>query len=223
MIQFNLLPDVKLDYVRTHRTKRIVTLVAGSIAAGSLTILVLLFLAVNVVQKNRLDGLSESIAEDTKTLQETPNLNKVLTVQNQLNSLTELHSRKPQLTRLDGYLQKITPTNVSIADLNIEFEGSAMTFSGAANNLATINKFIDTLKFTTYKYDDITGSPFSNVVLASFSNGQTEATYQITLLFDPVIFDSTKTITLDVPNTVTTRSATDKPLFQSKSILPEAQ
>lgn len=216
MIQFNLLPDVKLDYVKTHRTKRIVTLVAGSIAAGSLTILVLLFIAVNVVQRARLNKLNASIAEDTKTLQDTPNLNKVLTVQNQLNSLTELHSRKPQLTRLDGYLQKITPTNTSIADLTIDFSASTMTFSGAANNLATINKFIDTLKFTSYKYDDVTGSPFSSVVLSSFSAAKDEATYQITLVFDPVIFDSTKTVSLEVPNTVTTRSATDKPLFQSK-------
>ncbi len=224
MIQFNLLPDVKLDYVKTRRTKRIAAMVAGSVAAGSLTILILLFIAVNVVQKARLNSLNNSIKEQTQTLKNTPNLNKILTVQNQLNSLGGLHAQKPQVIRLNGYLQQLTPAAASIAELQIDFSTTTVTLSGSANNLATVNKFVDTFKFTSFKYDTgegvtTAGQAYKDVVLSTFSVAKdNKASYQITFLYDPVIFDSSKTLTLVVPNTVTTRSATDKPLFDNLTV-----
>lgn len=225
MIQFNLLPDVKVDYIRTRRTKRMVTLVATIVAAASLTIMILLFIAVNFVQKRHLDNLSNDIAADSKTLQETPNLDKILTVQNQLNSLPALHDQKPQVTRLNGFLQQVTPANASIADMQVDFTSNSITLSGNSDSLAGINKFVDTLKFTGYQYGETTGQAFNSVVLTSFGIGQDDASYSITLQFDPVIFDSSKEIVLTVPNTVTTRSTTDKPsaLFEPLAVPLEDQ
>lgn len=219
MIQFNLLPDVKLEYIKARRTKRMVMLISAVISGASLALLILLFLAVNVFQKTHLNNLTEDIATDSKQLQETPELNKILTVQNQLNNLTALHDAKPVVSRISKYLTQVTPTKVSIADLKVDFTANSISITGGADSLSTVNKFIDTLKFTTYETKDgRTNKAFSDVVLTSFGREEGSARYQISLKYDTVIFDANAVVTLVVPqNFITTRSLTEKPseqLFQ---------
>ena len=216
MIQFNLLPDIKLEYIKTKRTKRLVSLIAGGITVFSVGLMVLLFFAVNVLQKQHLNNLTEDIKKDSNTLQETPELDKILTVQNQLNSLPALHAQKPAATRLANYIRQTTPAQASIAKLDVDFVGFTMTFTGSADSLATINKFVDTLKFTTYKEGENTGSAFTDVVLSNFSLQAGKASYTINLKYNPTIFDASKEVQLIVPNIITTRSTTERPeaLFQ---------
>lgn len=227
MIQFNLLPDVKLAYIRATRRKRVVVVTATSVMAVSVTVLVLLFLVVNVVQKRHLSALSVDINASAKELQDTPDLDKILTVQNQLMKLGELHDKKPVTTRLFKYLAEVTPTDVSIAKLDVDFSLKTMKFTGASTSLNTINTFVDTLKFTTFtvtEKNEETGetrqsSPkpaFSNVVLTSFGRTNDQAAYSIDLVFDEAIFDSAQDAQLVVPDTISTRSETEKPLFDGR-------
>ncbi|MDB5170245.1 MAG: hypothetical protein JWN82_641 [Candidatus Saccharibacteria bacterium] len=217
MIQFNLLPDVKLQYMRAERTKRLVVSIASTVTVVSLIILVVLCLVVFVFQKKYMNDLSSDITTYSKDLQATPDLNKILTVQNQLNSLTDLHKQKPDPTRLFPYIKQITPADASIASLTIDFETQTMVITGAANSLSTVNKYVDTLKFTEYKKDDQTTKAFSEVVLATFGRADKGASFTINLKFDPVIFSNTEKVTLSVPDKITTRSETEKPgaLFEA--------
>ena len=221
MIQFNLLPDVKLEYRRTTRTKRSVMMIAVLVSGVSLGLMVLLFLVVNGVQRTHLSNLNDDIASLSKELEDTPDLDKVLTVQNQLNRLTELHDKKPVASRLSNYLTQVTPVDVTIAELNIDFANSTMTVKGAAPSLKQINAFADTLKFTDYNSgeDSDQAKAFSNVVLKNFGRDAKGASYELELTFDPVIFSSAKDVKLSVPNTTTTRSVVEKPgpLFQPLS------
>ncbi len=216
MIQFNLLPDVKLEYIRTKRTKRLVSLVAGGATVFSVGLMVLLFFAVNVLQKQHLNNLTRDIKADSQKLQDTPELNKILTVQNQLNSLPALHAQKPAATRLANYIKQTTPAQASIARLDVDFVAQTMVFTGSADSIATINKFVDTLKFTTYKEGETTAAAFSDVVLSSFTRQTSDAGYTINLKYNPTIFDASKEVQLIVPNIITTRSTTERPeaLFQ---------
>lgn len=219
MIQFNLLPDVKQEYIKTARTKRTAMAIAGIVSAFALALVIILFLVVNVVQRTHLNNLSSDIEASSKRLEETPDLNKILTVQNQLNNLTALHDGKPQTSRLFGFVTQVTPAKASISELNIDYTTNTMEISGAADTLQTVNKFVDTLKFTTYTAgEDQKGNAFSEVVLASFGRSEEEATYQITLKFDPIIFDNNAEVKLAVPNIITTRSSTERPeaVFQSE-------
>ncbi len=150
MIQFNLLPDVKLEYIRAQRVKRTVVGIAVLVAGISLTILVLLFLVVDVFQKQHLKGLNNDIKTDTNKLLSINDLSKVLTIQNQLSSLPTLHANKPVTSRLFGYLKQIVPNNVNISSLSVTFGANTMTFTGTADKIVTVNKFVDTLKFTTF-------------------------------------------------------------------------
>jgi hypothetical protein len=212
MIQINLLPDVKMQYLKVRRTQRLVTSVSVLLIVASLFVFILLIGTVDVFQKKTLSNLNSTISSDEHQLQNTPNLNKILTVQNQLQVLTNLHNEKPAATRLSGFLQQVTPSSVTISQFNIDYTQNIISITGNADTLDTVNDYTDTLKFTTFKKSDgSTGNAFSSVVLAQFSRGSSGATYTITASFDPDIFNSANNVNLTVPSIISTRSVLEQP------------
>lgn len=213
MIQFNLLPDVKQQYIKAKRQKHTVIVVSLLMAASSLFIFTMLFLTVNIFQKAHLRNLDDDIQASTKTLNGVPDLNKVLTIQNQLSSLPGLHDKKPVTSRLFGYMSQITPANVTIGNLSLNYAEETITITGQADSLSTVNKFVDTIKFTSYKIgeEDQQEKPFSEVVLGTFARDETEATYTINFKFKAAIFDSSNDAKLVIPKIISTRSETEKP------------
>jgi hypothetical protein len=217
MIQFNLLPDIKLEYIRAQRTKRLMMTVSVLVATASLAFLVILIMTVFVFQKQHMSHLSKDITDYGNDLKATPDLDKVLTVQNQLNSLTGIHEQKPEVNRIIPYIQQVTPSSANISSLKVDFSTNAMTITGNADSLEIVNKYVDTLKFTHYNDGASSPEAFSNVVLTTFGRADKGASFTIDLVFDPVIFNNTKTITLTVPKIISTRSNTEKPkvLFET--------
>jgi Tfp pilus assembly protein PilN len=219
MIQFNLLPDVKLEYIKARKLKRMVVIVSSIVAGSALTLMILLFLGVAVFQKSHLNNLSKDINSKKGELTKTQDLDKILTIQQQLNSLPKLHDGKPVVSRLFPYIQQVTPKSVSIDSLDVDFASKTMKVSGAADSISTINTFVDTLKFTNFKTSEDKDSQasesknaFSSVVLVSFGKDDKGSSYQISLNFDPSIFDGTLDVALSVPpGKITTRSETEKP------------
>lgn len=214
MVQFNLLPDVKIEFLRARRIKRIVTVISAIVGVASVVVLLLSIILVDVVQKKSLHDLNRDVGIYSAKLKAIPDLGKILTVQNQLNTLTSLHDQKVVASRLFGYLSKVTPAQATISNINIDFTANTMVISGEAPNLDVVNTYTDTLKATTYKTDAANSQSslaFSNVVLSAFGRDSKAATYTITLSFDPVIFSSTNNVSLSVPSG--TQSNTSK-LFQ---------
>ena len=70
MIQFNLLPDIKLEYIKAKRMKRSVILISSVVGGSAFAIFILLFLVVNVAQKQHLSNLQADLDNDKKVLQE---------------------------------------------------------------------------------------------------------------------------------------------------------
>ncbi len=213
MIQFNLLPDSKLENVKTRSSERTILLVAviSSIAAASL--LVLSILAVGV-QKHSLSSADNDINRYEAQINQISGVNDILTIQNQLKTLVSLHKSEPAATRLFSYLPQITPTRASIGQLSIDFDAHTMTISGTANSLQSINEFADTLKFTVYKVgaQSTSKAAFTSVILSSFGRDPSGASYTFQLKFDPALFDASQNVTLSVPqNYITTRSFTQLP------------
>lgn len=227
MIELNLLPDVKLEFIKTQRMRQLVLSTSILVGAISVALLVLL-LIFSGLQKKHLNDLGKDIKSDSAKLEKQPEISKILTVQNQLQSLTSLHDQKPASSRLFDFLNQVTPTQVDVTNLTTDFTASTISVTGTANSLSSVNKYIDTLKFTKYTIEDEDGAgtaAFSNIVLSSFSlatgaeaKGR-PANYTITLQYDTSIFDITKKISLSVPNQTTTRSAIEKPsaLFQASA------
>ncbi len=233
MIQFNLLPDVKLEYIKARRAKHLVLLTSIIVTAVSVGIMMVLFFGVNVVQKRHLGNLSKDISEKTDQLKKEEDIDKILTVQNQLNNLNTLHDAKPAAERLGGYLEKVTPNEVAISKLTVDFGANTIKFEGNAKALRYVNQLIDTMKFSEYKLTEVgednepiitRSAAFSSVVLASFDRKDGEdalpVSYEITASFDPIIFNITKKVSLEIPpSMITTRSVTERPtpLFQPQA------
>jgi hypothetical protein len=213
MIQFNLLPDVKLEYIKTERVKQLVVTLSFLASAAALALLIILVLTVDVWQKKSLHDVSADIKTTSKQLESTPDLSKILTVQNQLGQLTSLHDQKYVDSRLFGFLSQVTPTQATISNMTTDNTQNTMTISGDAPSLDVVNTFVDGLKFTKYRVDGSADSKnaFSNVVLSNFGRSNQGATYTITLAFDPGIFSNSNKVTLNVPDIVTTRSVIEQP------------
>ncbi|CAN5656555.1 hypothetical protein BH23PAT1_BH23PAT1_1200 [soil metagenome] len=219
MIQFNLLPDVKLEYIKAARTKRLVISAAVLVSAAVAGIVLLLVMNVMVVQRQHLNNLNSDIADHTAELTGTEDINKVLTIQSQLGRLTDLHDGKPAATRLFDHISQITPASVVFSEFAITFaeegteegtEQHSISITGQSPNMEVVNKFVDTLKFTTIQGED--KNAFSEVVLMEFARAEDgTVSYMISLKFDPDLFDGTKDTKIVVPKLTTTRSAVEKP------------
>lgn len=220
MVQFNLLPDIKIEYLKAKRQKHMVVLISVIAVAVGLAFVLFMFTVVHVLQKKNISDLKKDIKSSSDELRATPELTKVLTVQNQLKALPALHDEKSVSSRLFTYLSQVTPSSASIAKLNVDFANNSMSLSGSADGLTTVNTFVDTLKFTKYSDsesgDSDNKNAFSGIVLANFSRDNETATYTINLTFDPLIFSETADTKLVVPSITTTRSQVAKPaaLFQ---------
>lgn len=219
MIQFNLLPDIKLQFLKAQRLKRIlmvITLGATGLCVGIL----FLFVSVTQLQAIHISNLDKDIKKLSTDLTDTPDLNKILTIQNQLNNMTQLHEKRPVVSRLTDFLPQLTPTQIKYAKILLDVDASTIIFSGSADSLRSTNQFVDTLKFTKFKIDqEQEKSAFSEVVMTNFGRDERGASFDISLKFDKEMFNNTKNVTLNVPTTTTTRSVTEKPssLFQPLS------
>ncbi len=213
MIQFNLLPDLKLEYIKTQRQKKSIYTIAVVVLIISVGIIILLWGALGV-QKGRIAIANNSIEENTKKLQSVKDLEKVLTVENQLDTLKELHAKKVAASRLFTYLPQVTPTNASIGQLSIDFASNTLEISGTADSLSTVNKFADTLKLSKYTAKDGGDeqvSAFKSVVLKSIGSQSAGSSYTISMEFDPALFDGQQSVRLVVPQLISTRSFTELP------------
>ncbi len=220
MIQFNLLPDIKQQYLKAQRQKHLVVFFSTIATIAAVALFVILLLVVQVWQKKSISDLNGDVKKYSNQLSGTNDINKILTVQNQLTSLTALHDKKAVASRMFDYVTQTTPANATISKLNLDFSLNTMSISGSADSLATVNTYVDTLKFTKYTATGDTtqkGSPYTKVVLSTFARTSKDTTYTITASFDPVIFSGTDNVTLNVPKITTTRSATEQPtdLFKS--------
>lgn len=219
MIQFNLLPDVKIEYIKSQRTKRLVMLITVIVTGASVGLLVLMF-SYRTVQRQHLSNLNKDIAALRSELENNQDLTKILTVQNQLNSLPQLYEGRPAVDRLPEYLDQITPANVGIGQLDIDFALNTLQITGTATNLSAVNAYVDTLKFTTFSVKDGASDvpAFQGVVLSSYNLSEDGAGFSVNLTFDPQIFIAANEVELKVPNIVTTRAQTvPSDLFRDSS------
>jgi hypothetical protein len=212
MIQFNLLPDVKIEYVKAQRSKRLVMVSAFIATAASFALFLLLLIVVQGVQKKALNDLSGDIKDYSAELRATPDLDKILTIQSQLGSLGSLHEQKNAASRMFGTIQSVTPSDVTISDHAVDFTEHTMTITGNAPTLDKVNTFLDALKFTTFsKEGEESEKAFSNVVLTQFGRDEQGSTYTVTLNYNEALFDNQQEVTLSVPKTITTRSVIGQP------------
>lgn len=224
MIQLNLLPDIKLDYVKAQKQKKLYITIAAITSVLALAATGLMAFYVFAIQSVHSDNLEKDIAENVKTLQSKEDLPEILTVQNQLNVLPELHDNRPIVSRVTSYLTILTPEDVQLESLEISYPNTSLSdeydtgdgvfeITGSAKDAKEINKFIDSMKFAIFKSKDNADINAFNVVeLNSSSKDGDRTEFTITAQFNNIIFaSSTEDIKLEVPSIESTQSSTERP------------
>lgn len=218
MIQFNLLPDVKINYLKARAFKQRILSVSMIVMAASIGLVAFVFF-IQLGQKKNIKDLTNDIQEEKMAIQANEDINKVLTVQNQLKTLPDLHGKKPVTSRFFDYLNRLTPSDVKLTAFDVNVESATAVITGNADNLEQVNRYIDTLKFATFKTESgVEGKPFLTVA-ATLNRSSEGSSFEVSTTFDPVILDAKEKITLVIPQITTTRSELEKPteLFEESN------
>lgn len=228
MIQLNLLPDLKKEFINAQKSKSLVISVSIVITMAAVGLSALLFVYVTFLQQVQISLATDDINKKTQDLKAIQDVDKYLTIQNQLSSLPDLHAEKGSYSRLFdflGVLNPSAPNNVTLNNLQVLQLDKSVVFSGVTANFETLNVFVDTLKNAqvSYKVDgegeEITEKMFDQVLvqssdLARVNNNVVVAFVVRTVYRDPVFDTRNKNMTARVPNITTTQSVTQSPQGQ---------
>ncbi|HET7630366.1 MAG TPA: hypothetical protein VFK03_03250 [Candidatus Saccharimonadales bacterium] len=235
MITLNLLPDVKKEFLKAQRAKATWTSVSilVTIVAIGLTILVAAWVyGAQNVHKSVLTG---SIKDNEQALKDKQ-IDKYLTIQNQLETISSLHNQKTDFSRLLGFLPNLNPAapdTITLSSLSVDTEESTIDFQGDAPDYKALTIFKDTLVNATVSYrepgsDKPTSVPlFSNVSVISSSLADKAkgagkiVTFEVKVNYEPNAFVyANKDVSVQVPNKDTTNSTINAPVFSGEQAKP---
>lgn len=231
MIQLNLLPDLKKEYIKSQKTKGVVISVSILTTIGAVGLSVLLFIYVTFLQQVQINLATNDINAKENQLKGIADVDKYLTVQAQLAALPDLHAGKGSYSRLFDFLGVINPSapnNVSLSNLQLDVPTTTITFNGNTSSFETLNVFADTLKNAQVSYkqngqgDAQTTKMFQQVLITSSGfahvNGKDMVAFTIKTVYDPNVFAVGSTeVKASIPNITTTQSVTQAPaIFNDK-------
>ncbi|MBP9738087.1 hypothetical protein KBD20_00190 [Candidatus Saccharibacteria bacterium] len=198
MIEINLLPTVKKDYLKAQQMKHTVIIAAVLTSIVAVVLLVLVFAYVQVVQPQHQKNVQEDIDSGVKALQEKNDAVKIVTVQGALEQLSPLQDKKKISSNIFGYLTEFTPKGVTYGNIKLNMTDGTLGLQGSATSLEQANILANNLKSAkfTYTKDDSTQTltPFSEVIFEGLSKSDQATTaknvsFQINFKVDPLLFD----------------------------------
>lgn len=157
MIEINLIPDVKKELLRAQATRTAVIsgAIVTSIIAGGLVVALLLY--VYGVQAVRSGLVQQEIKDQYATLSKVEDLSKILTIKNQLATMSELNANKKIDSRIFNVLAAVVPpepNSVQISQINIDAEDSLITLEGQTRAFDSMEVFKKTLDSAIIVYTD---------------------------------------------------------------------
>ena len=176
MISLNLLPDVKKDLLRVRRERNLVVSISVVVVGASIGVLLLLSgtLGVLIGAKALMENSIKNDEQTIKQAQKKKQLDKYITVQNQLKQIGKLKSDQQVYSRLMDYLTQLNPAapnNVQISSAKIEApagssgdtsssssssastDGITMTIEGKTTNFSALDVYKNTLSKAQLSYE----------------------------------------------------------------------
>lgn len=155
MIEINLLPNVKRELLKTRAMRNRV--ISISFLVGGASIAAVVVLALIFGSQIAAEAVQNGVIKDRNDkLMAVEDLNKVVTIQNQLTKINEQHSGKKINSRIFDVVtavNPVTPNNVSFSDIKVNPESKTITLEGSAVNgysaLETLKKTILNTKVQT--------------------------------------------------------------------------
>jgi hypothetical protein len=229
MIQLNLLPDIKKEYINAQKTRALVVSTSILVTLAAIGLSVLLFVYVTFLQQLQITLATNDIKSKDQQLNGITDLSKYLTIQNQLAALPDLHAGKGIYSRLLSFLPVLnpnSPNNILLTRLQLSTSDKQIGFTGSTASFETLNVFVDTLRNAQVTYKDSSGQQqksamFGDVLVQnsdiSKANGKTSVSFTVQGFYQDVAFDAHNTdVAASVPNIQTSQSVTGSPkLFSS--------
>ena len=155
MIEINLLPNVKRELLKTRAMRNRV--ISISFLVGGVSIAAVVVLALILGSQIAAEAVQNGVIKDRNDkLMAVEDLNKVVTIQNQLTKINEQHSGKKINSRIFDVVtavNPVAPNNVSFSDIKVNPESKTITLEGSAVNgysaLETLKKTILNTKVQT--------------------------------------------------------------------------
>lgn len=197
MIQINLLPDVKSEYLKSQQTKHMFVVGAILVSIVALALAVLLFAYVQIVQPQYQKSVQNDINKGLEELKSKEKGSEIVTVQSALKSLSSLQDNKLVGSRFLSYLSQLTPQGVLYDDVQIDYSANTITFRGTAPDNKATNLMAANLKSAQFDYTEngekVSITPFSNLVFSTIARSQQSqagnlSSFEMTMSFDPIIF-----------------------------------
>lgn len=178
-LQLNLLPDVKKQLLKVRRERNLVITVGLLAIGASAAVLVVLgsILGVANVRKLALESSIERSEKTIETSKKEDQLDKYLTVQNQLTQVTALKNSQQIYSRLLSYLTQLNPQQPNNVTLNTITLGSvdsssdttseasggvSMTIEGRVRSYAAMDVYKTTLANAKLRYREVTDDDSSS-------------------------------------------------------------
>lgn len=232
MIRLNLIPDVKLEYLKINRTHKRVIGIASIVTIGTVSLVVLLAMWVYGGQALHKGYLTTQIENNEKKLKAVPEIEKYLTLQNQLANLTTLHEGKSDFSRLLQYLPVLTPAaphDVKFNQIEVTSDdelGNTLIFQGETKDYTGLATFRDTLTNAQLKADEgVDEKLFESVTvvtstISQSAKGGSVVVFRVETVYNPNAFiASVKNPTVTVPSKNTTQSVQASPdVFRESSV-----
>lgn len=224
MIQLNLLPDVKKEFLHAQSARRKTIALSIMISIIALALTAVFSIYVYAVQNVIIYAQTQDIKAKSSQLNSVKDLGKYLTIQNQLAQLSNLHASKNNFSRLLDFLPILNPAppkNITLTNLEVNTPDTTVTFKGRVNDYGTLTTFNDTLVNSVFSYqkngtDSKDNKLFKDVKITSASYDKNDKTsgvnFTIIATYDVAAFaQENLAVTVTVPNKETTNSVVGSP------------
>lgn len=228
MIQINLIPDIKQELLvaqRTRRTAISISILIGLIAGGAVVALAVV-LGVQVVYEGHLRS---NIKDEYAKLTKVDNIENVLTIQNQLETIQSYQDARTMNSRIFDVLGAINPpapNDVRFSSVRLDPSTNLITIEGSAVNgyaaTETFRKTILNTKIESGSGDDVETTMLTdNVTIGETSYGEAAdgtrvLSFTVSFTYPVGLFDNT----LKSIKVVTPTAKTD--VTDSKTRVPES-
>lgn len=231
MIELNLLPDVKKEYLRAQsfRAKAIsFSIIATVIAVGATAVLASYVYGGQTLFSNWQKG---DITSKARELKGKKDIGKYLTIQNQLSTIDQLHNNKNISSRVLDILPRlnpVAPNSARFSNVELSLVDKTLSFQGGLKDFSALTTFRDTLTNAKMNYTEngkqITEPVFNKVTLlqSGFTKGdkpETAVGFSIQTEYNPnLLSNNIKNFSITVPNIETTQSVVASPgLFEQNA------
>lgn len=133
--EINLLPDIKTDAIRMQKIRNLalfICLVAVGVSTGA----VVVFGGIKSGQDLIMSAQDKKIDKMSSKMANYKELTEFLTIQGQLNKLSELSEKRRVMSRIFDVLPAVVPTDgdkIQISELKLDMDAGAVTMEGQAD------------------------------------------------------------------------------------------